>query len=390
MIVNVDSMLSKKYDLLLILISFLVGAGCSTPNPVPVDPQKTEAAPSATVPTQTLSPTHTEQVPPETEGSPTQTPAPPPTATEMVFEVGEELTIPYLRAIEIVGSEIVFEERLSNRSNYARHLVHYGSEGNKIYGLLTIPLGDPPEGGYKAIVFNHGYIPPAAYQTTERYNTYVDVLARNGFVVFKIDYRGHGESEGEPTGTYFSPAYTIDAIAALKSLQKLDIVDPQGIGMWGHSMAGNLVLRAMLIEPDIQAGVIWAGAVYSYEDFLQYGIEDYSYQPPPTPESEDDPDIRRRSRAILETHGRPDLRNKYWQAVSLTENIQYLDRPLQLHHAENDSVVNPAYSFNLVEVLKKAGKEYELYTYEGGGHNLISPYFDQAMLRTVNFFRENL
>ena len=24
--------------------------------------------------------------------------------------------------------------------------------------------------------------------------------------------------------------------------------------MWGHSMAGNLVLRAMLIEPDIKAG----------------------------------------------------------------------------------------------------------------------------------------
>ena len=34
------------------------------------------------------------------------------------------------------------------------------SEGNKIYGLLTVPFGDPPEGGFKAIVFNHGYIPP--------------------------------------------------------------------------------------------------------------------------------------------------------------------------------------------------------------------------------------
>ena len=42
--------------------------------------------------------------------------------------------------------------------------------------------------------------------------------------------------------------------------------------MWGHSMAGNLVLRAMLIEPEIKAGVIWAGAVYSYDDFAKYGI----------------------------------------------------------------------------------------------------------------------
>ena len=70
--------------------------------------------------------------------------------------------------------------------------------------------------------------------------------------------------------------YTIDAISALKSLQTLDFVDPDGIGMWGHSMSGNLVLRAMLIEPDVKAGVIWAGAVYSYDDFARYSITDPS------------------------------------------------------------------------------------------------------------------
>ena len=44
-------------------------------------------------------------------------------------------------------------------------------------------------------------------------------------------------------------------------------------------MAGNLVLRAMLIEPDIKAGVIWAGAVYSYDDLTRYAISDPSYTP---------------------------------------------------------------------------------------------------------------
>ena len=59
----------------------------------------------------------------------------------------------------------------------------------------------------------------------------LDTLARNGFVVFKIDMRGHGNSEGEPQGSYFSPGYTIDAIAALQSLQTMDMIDPDGIGM---------------------------------------------------------------------------------------------------------------------------------------------------------------
>ena len=322
--------------------------------------------------------------------APTATVTPTPTETEIVFEVGKEITIQHLRDMEISGSEIVFEQRLADRSNYHQHLVSYISEGNKIFGLLTIPFAEPPEGGYKAVVFNHGYIPPAAYRTTERYSAYVDYLARNGFVVFKIDYRGHGESQGEPTGSYFSPGYTIDSIAALKSLQMVEIIDPQGIGMWGHSMAGNLVLRAMLIEPEIKAGVIWAGAVYSYDDFGKYGINDNTYRPPATPENGEDPDPRRRSREILETYGWPDTQVDYWKAVSLTENIQYLTSPLQLHHAKDDTVVNIGYSFDLAAVFQETEMAYEFYTYEGGGHNLISPYFEQAMQRTVVFFRKYL
>jgi dipeptidyl aminopeptidase/acylaminoacyl peptidase len=320
----------------------------------------------------------------------TSTFTPTPTVTEVVFEIGQELTIDYLRDLEITASEITFEQRLNDRSNYHQHLVSYISEGNKIYGLLTIPFVEPPEGGFKAIVFNHGYIPPTAYRTTERYTAYVDYLARSGFVVFKIDYRGHGQSQGLPTGSYFSPGYTIDAITALKSLQMLDFVDPQGIGLWGHSMAGNLVLRAMLVEPDVKAGVIWAGAVYSYDDFGQYGIDDNTYRPPATSEAQDSADPRRRSREIFETYGRPDTALDYWKAVSLTENLQYLTHPLQLHHAEDDSVVNIGYSYGLAAALQENGLSYEFYAYEGGGHNLISPYFDQAMLRTVEFFRKNL
>jgi dipeptidyl aminopeptidase/acylaminoacyl peptidase len=376
------------YALLLLLL--LIAAGCSLPDSAAIDKSQYKSATTTAIHIPT-----TEEFPevaPVSTSTATVLPSitPSPTPTEIVFEIGQELTIKYLRKLEINSSEIVFHERLSSGYNYARHLVSYTSEGNQIYGLLTIPFAETPDGGFKAIVFNHGYIPPAVYQTTERYQAYVDFLARSGFVVFKIDYRGHGNSEGFPSGSYFSPGYTVDAIAALKSLQALEYVDPQGIGMWGHSMAGNLVLRAMLVEQDVKAGVIWAGAVYSYEDFLAYGINDHTYRPPVAPGELEQDEHLKGTRAIFEVNGWPDSTQPFWQAVSLTENIDFLAGPLQLHHAVDDPVVDINYSHGLAGVLLENGKNYEFYTYDGGGHNLISPWFDQAMLRTVQFFQDNL
>ncbi len=316
----------------------------------------------------------------------TSTPTP---ETSPEFNIGNDLTINALLERDIEGSHIVFEEKLVDGANYARHIVSYTSDGNKIYGLLTIPFGDVPEEGFKAIVFNHGYIPPNSYRTTERYLAYVDTLARHGFVVFKIDMRGHANSEGIPEGSYFSPGYTIDAISALKSLQLLSFVDPDGIGMWGHSMAGNLVLRAMLIEPDIKAGVIWAGAVYSYDDFAKYQIDDPSFDRSSVDPATESPS-RRRGRELRETYGDLTTETPYWQAVSLTEHIDLLNSPLQLHHAANDGVVNIGYSVDLAAVLDENEKFYEFYRYEGGGHNIDAPSFELAMQRTVAFFQEHL
>ena len=273
-----------------------------------------------------------------------------PAAQDSGFEVGNDLTIAALRARRSRVARSPLSSSWPNGAGYAQYIVSYISEGNKIYGLLTVPFGDPPPGGFKAIVFNHGYIPPDSYQTTQRYVAYVGTLASHGFVVFKIDMRGHGNSEGEATGSYYSPGYTIDAIAALKSLQTLDFVDPQGIGMWGHSMAGNLVLRAMLVEPDIKAGVIWAGAVFSYDDFVTYRISDPSRPPAGSEQSPS----RRRSRALITLYGEPDSARPYWQAVSLTESIDHLQSPLQIHHANDDTVVNIGYSIDLSDVLTRA------------------------------------
>ena len=151
------------------------------------------------------------------------------------------LTIEAMRKRNYPGSPFIFEQTLKPGSNYQKYVVSYQSDGLKIYGLLTVPNAqNPPAGGWPAIVFNHGFIPPETYKTTERYVAYVDGLARQGYIVFKPDYRGHGMSEGQPEGAYYSPAYAIDSLNALESLKNYGPVNPRKIGMWGHSMGGYL------------------------------------------------------------------------------------------------------------------------------------------------------
>ncbi len=306
------------------------------------------------------------------------------------------IDIDYLRLIKFESKAPSIGKELSEGTNYKRYIASYDSQGNEIFGLLTIPKENPPEGGFPAIVFNHGYIPPHQYQTTERYVAYVDNLAQNGFVVFKIDLRGHGDSEGIPNGTYFSNGYTADAINALKSLQEFEHVNPDRIGMWGHSMGGNLIVRAMLVSDEIKASVIWSGAVYSYEDFGEYRLSDSSYVPRKVSEEEQrrrydvSSEVMEEVKKLRENPEEIDFNNEFWTNVSLTKNIKYLQHPVQLHHAVNDPVVNVGYSRDLAEVLEKNDKKHEFYEYEGGGHNIESPYFETAMQRTVEFFKENL
>ncbi len=173
-----------------------------------------------------------------------------------------------MRQGDYPGSDIVIEQELEKGSNYRRYYAWYRSEGLKIYGLLTIPLTKMPEGGYPALVFLHGYIEPSAYRTLERYLAYTDWLSRSGYVVFKIDLRGHDRSEGVANGAYSTPGYTVDVLNAVASMQRHPQVNPAKIGMWGHSMGGFLTLRAMVISKQVKAGVIWAGLVCSYPDMI--------------------------------------------------------------------------------------------------------------------------
>lgn len=294
---------------------------------------------------------------------------------------GHPLSIEYMMKQDYPGSELVIEQRLERGSNYNQFIASYKSEGLKIFGLLTIPNTQKPSSGFPVIIFNHGYIPPEEYKTTERYKAYVDVFARNGYIVFKPDFRGHGNSEGQPTGAYYSSGYTIDVLNAVSSLKKFKDADPERIGMWGHSMGGNITLRSIVISDDIKVAVIWAGVVGSYQDLLERWRRTF-WMPSRREQSSARPTRQR----FIETYGTPEENPEFWNAIDPTKFINQISTPLQLHHGTSDQSVPIEFSKNLAKLFQDHGKTVEFYEYQGGDHNLSGSHFALAAKRSLEFF----
>lgn len=368
------------------VLAILLFSSCGPP---PITEQFTETPSATKTPTSPLVPRITATTRPSATAIPSLIPVDlatiAPTETVSVDEESawddelpsdHPLSIENLRQREYPGSTINIEQELEPNELYWRYLVSYRSEGLRIYALMTIPEGDIPEDGWPVIIFNHGYIPPDIYRTTERYEAYVDELAQSGYIVFRPDYRGHGLSDGEARGAYGYTDYTIDVLNAVASIKKYEDADPDRIGMWGHSMGGYLTLRCMVISEDIKAGSIWAGVVAPYPD-LVYNWPGQTYETPELANS------WRTSLAAV--YGSPSQNPAFWDSISANSYVTQLSGPVQLHHGTGDAEVPVAFSTALYQRLYNANLPSELYTYDNDNHNL-SNYFDVAMERTIDFF----
>lgn len=143
----------------------------------------------------------------------------------------------------------------------------------------------------------------------------------------------------------------------------------------------------MVVNPEIKAGVIWAGVVASYPDMLNNWRRPNQtpFSPPPgTPES-----ARRWRQALQEEYGTPDENPSFWNSISANSFLADISGPVQIQHGTADTDVPVEFSTKLDEQLKAAGKPSELYIYQGDDHNL-SKNLSVALQRSVEFFDTHL
>jgi uncharacterized protein len=292
------------------------------------------------------------------------------------------LSVQAMREKEYPGSSIVIEKILSSTEDYYRYITSYQSDGLKNFALLLVPKGNKPTNGWPVIILNHGYIIPKKYTPEGNYIAYYDYLAKHGYIVFKPNYRGNGKSEGQPTSTYFSPDYVTDDLNALAAIKKYPEANPERIGVWGHSMGGNITLKDIVVNTsDIKAASIWAGVVGNLNDIIFNWQNRVTYQP-----DQEDLFLRNLNKdTLISLYQTPTENPDFWNQLDPTFFLKDIKAPVQIQVGLADSQVPPDFSKSLFEKLVKEGKKVEYFEYQGANHD-INQSFTTAMKRTVDFF----
>lgn len=108
---------------------------------------------------------------------------------------------------------------------------------------------------YPAFLLLHGNYP--AGQSYPLYKVLARELADSDFVVMTIDFAGYGKSEDPfASGPDTDLTFLSETRAALDHLRRLPFVDPNRIGLIGHSMGADPTLQVGLSEEEISSMVL--------------------------------------------------------------------------------------------------------------------------------------
>ncbi len=288
-------------------------------------------------------------------------------------------TPPQLSLHRADGSRIDFieENRLDESHPYhpyvaTRPSTEFGTlqaeDGQALYYRMLKPAGFDASKRYPVILYVYGG--PMGQSVTNQWGAgFLEILARDGFIVFTVDNRGTGFR-----GTAFdAPIYhrmgdveVRDQIVGIDYLNSLDFVDAERLGVWGWSYGGYMTLMSMFTEPDVFAAGVSGAPVTDWTLYDTHYTERYLGTP----------------------QGNPDG----YEASGVFPYAKNLVAPLLLIHGMADDNVLFTNSTKLMKALQDDGRPFDVMTYPGSKHGLTRvPATGQHVYAHIRrFFRQHL
>ena len=127
-------------------------------------------------------------------------------------------------------------------------------------GWLYRPAPAPSGARVPCVVMAHGF----SLTRHDALDAYASVFAEAGYAVLVFDYRGFGDSPGEPRQRFRIGMQREDWRSAIACARTLDGVDGQRLALWGYSMACSSVVPIAAKED----GVVAALTLFPFVDGL--------------------------------------------------------------------------------------------------------------------------
>jgi dipeptidyl aminopeptidase/acylaminoacyl peptidase len=322
--------------------------------------------------------------------TPTVVVIPPPTATRTTEQALYPFTIEGLRKHKFQSGKITVRETLLETETFTRYLIEYPSDGLTITGILQVPTsGEPP---YPVIIMNHGFFSRTIYSSGDGTDRAAEFLNRRGYLTLSSDYRTWAEAD---TGVslYYS-GLAIDVINLMNAIPSIPESDPERIGMWGHSMGGGITLKVLTIDTRIKASVLYSSVSADFADIIErwgpgclgdvyegeiaYGCNSSDILPLDLPDD------------LIASYFNSVTDTDMLEAVSPLYHFDFVTAPVQINYGTEDGKTSagtpPEWSKKMYAGFIEAGKEAQLFGYDGEEHSFHDDHWFAFMERSAQFF----
>ena len=292
----------------------------------------------------------------------------------------DKYTYEKLKQARFAPSDITIGKTVKEPVDFKSLMFYFNVDGKRVSGLINVP--EKP-GNYPIIVLFRGYVDREIYQTGIGTAHMGEFLAKNGFITLAPDFLGYGESDNpssDPIEERFQTYTTsLTLLASLVNLNKAlassdSIVSASAskVGIWGHSNGGQIALSVLEISGATYPTVLWAPVSKPFPYSILYYTDDFD-------------DHGKMLRRVVADFEKDYDSEKY----SLTNFLDLINAPIQLHQGEQDEAVPFRWSENLADSLNKIDKKIEYFKYLGEDHNFSEGNWPLAASRSSEFYRSN-
>lgn len=239
--------------------------------------------------------------------------------------------------------------------------VYFDSGGLKLAGYLHLPR--KAEKNYPIVILCHG---ATGCKDSRILESIAKFLNKNDIAAFRLDIRGHGESEG----AFSLKGWLEDINSAILYLTRRVEVDSKRIGLLGHSLGGGLGLIVAIKNQAIKAfaGLAPASNLKIVIPFViaSYKLKGFKVSDDTTPEN---------IRKFVEENN----------PINLAKKLQ---KPLLLAYGDQDEFL-PALKID--ELFMEANEPKKLGVVKDADHSFLSPSkMEECAHLIAEWFKENL